>query len=124
MSRRCAACERKEAKRKNYSNFQKIPTFAECKYFKSKHPRHLCPHNYVRSWKGMEANEAFKIVNRLNTRTRGVFILTYVMDDDSSTKAILQHGLAAMVASSAMLDADWPLTQRAGYSDRHWTPSS
>jgi hypothetical protein len=29
-----------------------------------------------------------------------------------------------MVASSAMLDADWPLTQRAGYSDRHWTPSS
>jgi hypothetical protein len=127
MSRRCASCERKEAKQKNYSDFQKIPTLAESQYFKSKHPRHLCPRNYVGSSKGMEAKGAFKIVNRINTTT-GAFILTYVMDDDSSTKAILRHGLAALVASGAMLDADWPLTE-GGFRvndtgllplDQHW----
>jgi hypothetical protein len=43
MSRRCAACERKEAKQQHYSDFQKIPTLEECLYFKSRHARHLCP---------------------------------------------------------------------------------
>jgi hypothetical protein len=57
----------------------------------------------------MEAKGAFKIVNRLNT-TNDVFIKTYVMDDDSSVKAILRHSLADKIAADKMVDADWPLT--------------
>jgi hypothetical protein len=36
----------------------------------------------------MEAKGAFKIVSRLNTTT-GAIVLTYVMDDNSSTKAMI-----------------------------------
>jgi hypothetical protein len=59
----------------------------------------------------MEAKGAFKIVSRLYNTPAGVFVQTYVMDDDSSTKSILKHLLQARIDSGQMLIEDWLLTE-------------
>jgi hypothetical protein len=61
----------------------------------------------------MEAKGAFKIVSQLYNSPAGVFVRTYVMDDDSSTKSIIlvKHLLQARIDNDDMFDADWPLTE-------------
>jgi hypothetical protein len=86
MSKRCIKCERKIT-----------------------HNVDFCPRNYDGSSKGMEAVGAIRSVTRLFD-TLGVYIRTYVMDDDSSTKAILRHSYKAR----GLGKADWPRTP-SGY---------
>jgi hypothetical protein len=67
ISRRCAKCARNKV-----------------------HPFYVCSKNYEGSSKGMEAEGALQNV-RLLYQKKEVFIETFVMDDDSSTKSILHH---------------------------------
>jgi hypothetical protein len=61
--------------------------------------------------KGMESKGAFKIVIRVYNSAIGAFVLTYVMDDDSSTKSILRHSYQAKIDNGDMLEEDWPKTE-------------
>jgi hypothetical protein len=86
ISRRCAKCERN-----------------------SVHPFYLCSKNYEGSSKGMEAEGALRNV-RLLYEEKDVFIVTFVMDDDSSTKSILRHSWKLMVDTGILDMLDWPRT--------------
>jgi hypothetical protein len=86
LSRRCAKCERKKI-----------------------HPVFVCSKNYEGSSKGMEAEGALRNV-RLLYHQKEVFIETFVMDDDSSTKSILRHSWKLMVDSDILDSLDWPRT--------------
>jgi hypothetical protein len=61
--------------------------------------------------KGIEAKGAFKIVIKLYNSPAGIFVRTYVMDNDSSTKLILKHPLQDWINNGGMRDADCPLTE-------------
>jgi hypothetical protein len=110
LSGKCVGMEcmirRSSAKQKNYSIFSKDTNpcqmqILQIKTSKASLPPQLC---WIFERYGSEGSFQNCKPSKHNN------ILTYVMDDDSSTKAILRHGLAAMVASGAMLDADWPKT--------------
>jgi hypothetical protein len=85
MSKRCSKCEK---------GIVHLPCF--------------CPKNYDGSSKGMEATGAIRNVIRLNNQS--VFLKTYVMDDDSSTKAILRHSWQELIDAGKMTKDDWPRT--------------
>jgi hypothetical protein len=111
MSRRCSKCEEaRETKLKKQWEYHNVLNKAEWLYYSWQHETHLCPRNYTGSLKGMEAKGSFKIVTELYTTTNA-FVCTYVMDDDSSTKAILRHSLEAKVREGRMLREDWPKTE-------------
>jgi hypothetical protein len=95
---------------KEYAKFCKVPTAAEICYFAQTHKSRLCPCNYFGLPKGMEAKGAFKIVSRLYNSPAGVFMSTYVMDDNSSMKLILKHSIQARIDAGNLLEDDWPLT--------------
>ncbi len=57
----------------------------------------------------MEAEGALRNV-RLLFKDKEVFIETFVMDDDSSTKSILCHSWKLMVATGILDNLDWPRT--------------
>jgi hypothetical protein len=86
LSRRCSKCEHNKI-----------------------HPLFVCPKNYEGSSKGMEAEGALRNV-RLLYNEKNVFIETFVMDDDSSTKSILRHSWKLMVDSGILDSLDWPRT--------------
>jgi hypothetical protein len=86
ISRRCSKCERKKV-----------------------HPFYVCSKNYEGSSKGMEAEGALRNV-RLLYEQKEVFIETFVMDDDSSTKSILRHSWKVLVDSGILDKLDWPKT--------------
>jgi hypothetical protein len=79
------------------------------------HQPFLCPKNYDGSSKGMEATGAIRNVIRLHNQS--VFIKTYVMDDDSSTKAILQHSWKDQTEAGTMTNDDWPRTASTHHHD-------
>jgi hypothetical protein len=110
MSKRCSKCDPRDRKQKEYRESNKVPTLEDVFYFNETHEAHRCPQNYVGSPQGMEAKGAFKIVVRVYNSKSGVFIHTYVMDDDSSTKSILKHSFQAMIDNGIMREEDWPLT--------------
>jgi hypothetical protein len=95
MSRRCAKCE---------SNKQ--------------HPTYLCSKNYEGSSKGMEAEGALRNV-RLLYEAHDVFIETFVMDDDSSTKSILRHSWSELIHRGVLDKLDWPKTPSNRKKDDH-----
>jgi hypothetical protein len=75
----------------------------------SNHQPCFCPKNYDGSSKGMEAIGAIQNVVHLHNN-QSVFLKTYVMDDDLSTKAILRHSWKDQVDARTMTDKDWPRT--------------
>jgi hypothetical protein len=72
------------------------------------HQPFFCPKNYDGSSKGMEATGAIR--NVISLHNQSVFIKTYVMDDDSSTKAILRHSWKDQIYAGTMTEDDWPRT--------------
>jgi hypothetical protein len=65
----------------------------------------FCPKNHDGSSKGMEATEAIQNVVHLHN-DQSVFLKTYVMDNDSSRKAIRKDKIDAR----NMTNEDWPRT--------------
>jgi hypothetical protein len=95
MSRRCSFCEAKAARRRRYKEDNIVLTPLQEAKLNKPHQSHLCPRNYHGSSKGMEAYGSFRCVQECWYHKNG-YVETYVMDDDSSCRAILRHGIQAL----------------------------
>ena len=75
----------------------------------TEHEEALCPKNYNGSSKGMEASGALENVQNLFENNK-CYCHTIVMNDNSSTKSILQHSLEEKKIQSEKegLTFEWP----------------